>query len=132
MPERAEGELRPKGPPNPPIGWRLSAGSSIGRPDRYRGVRIEYRADRCQPIGGTQGSLIGGEGLRQKIETDAGARYLITASGIGYALQPTGPTHRTDGTCRQFLFGDQRALNRGDILGHEWLNGGGEVVRLLA
>ena len=28
--------------------------------------------------------------LRQKIEADAGApRYLVTASGIGYALQPT-------------------------------------------
>jgi hypothetical protein len=29
--------------------------------------------------------------LRQKIEADAGApRYLVTASGIGYALRPNG------------------------------------------
>jgi len=29
--------------------------------------------------------------LRQKIEADASApRYLVTASGIGYALRPTG------------------------------------------
>jgi protein involved in plasmid replication-relaxation len=31
---------------------------------------------------------------------------------------------------RLFLFADQEELGRGDILGHEWVNGRGEVVKL--
>jgi len=36
------------------------------------------------------------------------------------------------GGSRLFLFTDQESLARGDILMHEWVNGRGEAVRLLA
>src|SRR5215208_1615440 len=32
---------------------------------------------------------------------------------------------------RLFLFTDQKSLGSGEILGHEWVNGRGEAVRLL-
>lgn len=38
----------------------------------------------------------------------------------------------TGGGSRLFLFTDQEALGRGEILVHQWVNGRGEAVRLLA
>jgi hypothetical protein len=72
-----------------------------------------------------------GQGLHQKHFGIPNFRVLTVTTSPERVVHLVEACRIITGGARLFLFADENSLNRGDILLHEWVNGQGELVRLL-